>query len=132
MEYGDQYKREIISKPAKPNLPYSPAVGSGPFLFISGSVGRDPSSGEIAKGDAGGQTRQAMMNIDHQLEKAGTNLEKALKATIFITDMGLYAEMNEAYASFFGSDPPARSCVEVSRLPDPDALVEIELIALRP
>jgi len=132
MKYGDQYNREIISKPAKPNLPYSPAVGCGPFLFISGSVGRDPSSGEIAKGDVGSQTRQTMQNIADHLEKAGSSFNHALKATIFITDMGFFAEMNEAYASFFDSDPPARSCVEVSRLPDPDALVEIELIALRP
>jgi len=132
MKYGDQYKQEIISKPAKPNLPYSPAVGCGPFLFISGSVGRDPNSGEIAKGDVGSQTRQTMRNIAGHLKKAGSSFNHALKATIFITDMGLFAEMNEAYASFFDGDPPARSCVEVSRLPDPDALVEIELIALRP
>ena len=132
MEYGDQYKREIVSKPAKANLPYSPAVGCGPFLFISGSVGRDPNSGEIAKGDVGSQTRQTMHNIAGHLKKAGSSFNQALKATIFITDMDLYAEMNEAYASFFDDDPPARSCVEVPRLPDPEALIEIELIALRP
>jgi 2-iminobutanoate/2-iminopropanoate deaminase len=132
MEYGDHYQREILAKPAKPNLPYSPAVGCGPFLFISGSVGRDPNSGEIAKGNVGSQTRQTMQNIAGHLKKAGSSFNYALKATIFITDMGLYAEMNEAYASFFDGEPPARSCVEVSRLPDPEALVEIELIALRP
>ena len=132
METRDHFKREILAKPAKPNLPYSPAVGCGPFLFISGIVGRDPNTGEIAKGDVGGQTRQTMLNIAGHLKKAGSSFNQALKATIFITDMGLYAEMNAAYASFFDGDPPARSCVEVSRLPDPDALVEIELVALRP
>lgn len=127
----DSYEKEIVSKPAKPELPYSPALSCGPFVFISGSVGRDPASGHIAKGDVGSQTRQTMANIASHLEKAGSSFDNALKATIFLTDMGLYAEMNQAYASFFKSDPPARSCVEVSRLPDPEALVEIELIALR-
>jgi 2-iminobutanoate/2-iminopropanoate deaminase len=127
----DSYRKEIVSKPAKPELPYSPAVSCGPFVFISGSVGRDPATGQIAKGDVGGQTRQTMRNIAAHLEKAGSSFDQAVKATIFITDMGLYTDMNRAYASFFQSNPPARSCVEVSRLPDPDALVEIELIALK-
>ena len=127
----ETYKKEIVSKPPKPNLPYSPAVGCGPFVFTSGIVGRDPASGQIAKGDVGSQTRQAMGNIAAHLEKAGSSLDQALKATIFITDMNLYAEMNKAYSSLFSGDPPARSCVEVSRLPDPEALVEIELIALK-
>jgi 2-iminobutanoate/2-iminopropanoate deaminase len=132
MENNDTYKREILAKASKPNLPYSPAVGCGPLVFISGSVGRDPSSGEIAKGDVGSQTRQTMKNIAGHLKKAGSSFDHALKATIFITDMGLYAGMNEAYGSFFEGEPPARSCVEVSKLPDPEALVEIEVIALRP
>ena len=127
----DNYKKEIVSKPAKPGLPYSPAVSCGPFVFTSGIVGRDPASGQIAKEDAGSQTRQAMRNIAAHLEKAGSSLDLALKATIFITDMNLYAEMNKAYSSFFSGDPPARSCVEVSRLPDPEALVEIELVAVK-
>ena len=127
----DTYEKEIVSKAAKPEMPYSPAVGSGPFVFISGSVGRDPASGQIAKGDVAGQTHQTMQNIAAHLEKAGSSFAQAVKATIFLTDMGLYAEMNKAYRSFFEGDPPARSCVGVSALPDPEALVEIELIALR-
>jgi len=126
----ETYKKEILSKPAKPDLPYSPAVGCGPFVFISGSVGRDPASGQIAKGDVGNQTGQAMRNIAAHLEKAGSSFDQAVKATVFITDMGLFTEMNNAYKTFFPGDPPARSCVEVSKLPDPEALVEIELIAL--
>jgi 2-iminobutanoate/2-iminopropanoate deaminase len=70
--------------------------------------------------------------MSRHLEKAGTSLAQALKATIFVTDMGGYAGMNQVYGSFFKASPPARSCVEVSRLPDPEALVEIEMIALRP
>jgi len=128
----DTFQKQIVSKSAKANLPYSPAVSAGPFLFISGSVGRDPATGEIAKADVGAQTLQTMRNIASHLENAGSSLAHALKATIFITDMSLYAEMNKAYGSYFHGDAPARSCVEVSRLPDPDALVEIELIALRP
>jgi 2-iminobutanoate/2-iminopropanoate deaminase len=126
------YKREIVTKAPKANQPYSPAVGCGPFVFISGSVGRNPDSGEIAKGDIAAQTHQTMRNIAAHLEKAGSSFAHAIKTTVFITDMKLFAEMNQTYISFFKSDPPARSCVEVSRLPDPEALVEIELIALRP
>ena len=128
----NNYKREIVTKAPMANQPYSPAVGCGPFVFISGSVGRNPDSGEIAKDDIAAQTHQTMCNIAAHLEKAGSSFDQAIKATVFITDMSRFAEMNQAYISFFQSEPPARSCVEVSRLPDPEALVEIELIALRP
>jgi 2-iminobutanoate/2-iminopropanoate deaminase len=127
----DNYRKEVVSRPGKPGMPYSPAVSCGPLVFISGTVGRDPVSGDIAKGDVGSQTRQAMENIASHLEKADSSLDQALKATIFITDMNLYGDMNKAYGTFFSDAPPARSCVEVSKLPDPEALVEIELIAVR-
>lgn len=127
----DNFKKEIVSKPAKPGMPYSPAVSCGPLVFISGSVGRDPANGQIAAGDIGSQTCQAMENIAAHLKKAGSSFNQAVKATVFITDMGLFAEMNNAYKTYFSDDPPARSCVEVSKLPDPEALVEIELIALK-
>ena len=126
----DNLKKEIVSRPAKSGSPYSPAVSCGPLVFISGTVGRDPASGQIAAGDVGRQTRQAMENIAAHLEKAGSSFDQAVKATVFITDMDLFAEMNNAYKTFYSDDPPARSCVEVSKLPDPEALVEIELIAL--
>ena len=128
----NNYRREIVTKAPKANQPYSPAVGCGPFLFISGSVGRNSESGEIAEGDIAAQTQQTMRNIAAHLEKAGSSFDQAIKTTVFITDMNRFAEMNQAYVSFFQGEPPARSCVEVSRLPDPEALVEIELIALRP
>jgi len=132
MSIHEAFRRDIVSKPLKETLPFSPAVGCGPLVFVSGLVGRNHTSGEIAKGDIRAQTLQAMRNVAEQLERAGTNLDNALKATIFLTDLGLYAEMNEAYVSSFKGDMPARTCVEVSRLPDPDALLEIELIACRP
>ena len=127
----ENFRKEVISKPAKAGMPYSPAVSWGPLVFLSGIVGRDPASGQIAVGNVGSQTRQAMENIAVHLQKAGSGFEQAVKATVFITDMSLFAEMNEVYSSFFTGDPPARSCVEVAKLPDPEALVEIELIALR-
>ena len=131
MNKTEGFKREVLVKAPKDTLPFSSAIGCGPFVFVSGLVGRDPESGQMAKGDIVAQTRQTMRNLSRQLEKAGSSLAQALKATIFVTDMGAYAKLNEAYASFFEAAPPARSCVEVSRLPDPEALVEIEMIALR-
>lgn len=132
MNEPEAYSRQIISRPIKATLPFSPAVACGPFVFLSGLVGRDHRTGEIAKGDISRQMQQAMRNLAEHLERAGTNLDNALKVTIFLTDMSLYARMNEAYAAFFRGDPPARTCVEVAKLPDPDALVEIELVAMRP
>ena len=132
MKESETFSREIVSRPIKASLPFSPAVACGPFVFLSGLVGRDFRTGEIAKGDITRQMQQALRNLAEHLERAGTNLENALKVTIFLTDMSLYARMNEAYVSFFKGDPPARTCVEVSRLPDPDALLEIELVAARP
>jgi 2-iminobutanoate/2-iminopropanoate deaminase len=132
MSDSHTHERKVLVKAPKATLPFSTAIGVGPFVFVSGLVGRDPDSGVIAKGDVAAQTLQAMRNMARHLQTAGTSLEHAVKATIFVTDMGDYAKMNEAYASAFSSAPPARSCVEVSRLPDPEALVEIEMIAVRP
>jgi 2-iminobutanoate/2-iminopropanoate deaminase len=129
MSEGCKHQRGIVSKPLSANLPFSPAVTFGPFVFVSGIVGRNHATGEIAKGDIATQTRQAMENIRHQLELAGSSLEQVLKVTIFLTDIKLFKQMNEAYCSFFSGDFPARTCVEVLAVPDPDALVEIECIA---
>jgi 2-iminobutanoate/2-iminopropanoate deaminase len=100
-------------------------------VFVSGSIGRDPRTGEIAKGDMYAQTAQTLANIDALLKQAGLTPERVLKATVFVTDMGALAEMNRAYSDFFKNGFPARSCVGVSALPDPDALVEIEVVACR-
>jgi len=106
-------------------------VAYGDLIFVPGSIGRDPQTGKIAVGNIVEQTRQTLKNIQAELEKAGVGLDNVVKVTIFITDMGLFAQMNEAYRLFFPQDPPARSCVEVSALPDKDALVEIEVISGR-
>jgi 2-iminobutanoate/2-iminopropanoate deaminase len=123
--------RLVVSPAPAANLPFSTCISYGDMVFVSGLVGRNPQTGEIAKGDIAEQTRQTLRNIQVHLEKAGTSFDKALKLTIFILDMNKFGEMNEAYRQFFSDEPPARSCVQVVALPDKEALVEIEIIAGR-
>jgi len=124
-------KRDIIAVPGNKDLPFSTVVGFGDLVFVSGLVGRDPETGTIAAGDISAQTRQTIANIERQLAAAGLSLQQVLKATVFITDMRRVQEMNRAYRAGFHSGLPARSCVQVVALPDPEALVEIEVIAHR-
>lgn len=110
--------------------PYSQGViASGPLLFTAGQIALDPSSGQIIQGDIKAQTRQVMKNLNAILEHGGASLKNVIKTTVFLKDMGEFAGMNEVYAEFFSSIPPARSTVEVARLPR-DVKVEIEAIAL--
>ena len=108
--------------------PYSQGIKYGNMIFVSGQIAIDPASGELIEGDIQQQTRQVLTNVKAVLEAAGTSLDKVLKATVFITNMDDFPLINEAYAEFFQNDPPARACVEVSRLPK-DVQVEIEAIA---
>jgi 2-iminobutanoate/2-iminopropanoate deaminase len=124
-------KREIIAVPNDKDLPFSTVVGFDNMVFVSGMVGRDPETGQIAAADIVEQTRQTLANIEAQLAKAGLSLKNVLKATVFLTDMELFQKMNHAYVAFFMPDLPARSCVQVAALPDPEALVEIEVMAFR-
>ena len=124
-------KREILALPADPEKPFASVVAFDALVFVSGTVGTNPESGKIEDEDMYAQTRQTLKNIEKQLGKAGLSLENALKATVFITDMQQVKEMNRAYREFFPDDKPARSCMEVGALPNPDALVEIEMIAHR-
>ncbi len=124
-------KREIIVSSKNTDMPFSTIVGFDKLVFVSGMVGRNPDTGEIATADIGEQTRQTLTNIAVQLDRAGLSLENVLKATVFITDMGLFQEMNQTYKMFFETGLPARSCVQITALPDPEALVEIEVIAHR-
>ena len=124
-------KREIIVSSKTTDMPFSTIVGFDKLVFVSGMVGRNPDTGEIARADIGEQTRQTLTNIAVQLDLASLSLENVLKATVFITDMGLFQEMNQTYKMFFETGLPARSCVQVTALPDPEALVEIEVIAHR-
>ncbi len=124
-------RREVISGPPGPGLPFSSAIAYGDLVFVSGLVGRDPVTRHIAAGDIQAQTTQVLANIQAQLERAGSSLDQVLKMTIFLTDMRLFGRMNEAYVAFFPAEPPTRSCVGVTALPDELALVEIEAIAVR-
>ena len=107
--------------------PYSQAKVAGGLVFASGQIPIDPATGNIEAADVAGQTRRAAQNLAAVLEAAGSGLGKVLKTTCFITDMNDFAAFNEVYAEFFPGRP-ARSCVEVSKLPK-GALVEIEAVA---
>ena len=107
--------------------PYSQAKVAGGLVFASGQIPIDPATGNIEAADVASQTRRAAQNLAAVLEAAGSGLDKVLKTTCFITDMNAFAAFNEVYAEFFPGKP-ARSCVEVSKLPK-GALVEIEAVA---
>jgi 2-iminobutanoate/2-iminopropanoate deaminase len=120
-------KEIVVAKraPAIPGLPFSPAVKVGKFVFVSGQVGDDP------KSDVKTQTRHALEKIKALVEKAGTSLGNVVKCTVFLSNLDYYGSMNEVYGEYFGENPPARACVEVSRLVK-DLKVEIESIAYIP
>jgi len=118
----------LTDKGPKPIGPYSQAVKSNGFLFASGQVALDPRTNEFIGGDIRQQTERAMENIKAVVEAAGSNLHHVVKSTVFLKDMNDFAAMNEAYGKYFPAAPPARSTVQVARLPK-DALVEIEVMA---
>jgi 2-iminobutanoate/2-iminopropanoate deaminase len=107
--------------------PYSQAIRTGDLLFVSGQIPLDPSSGELVKEDAPGQARQCLENLSAICEAAGTSLANAVRVTVWLTDMRDFAQVNEAYAEFFESDPPARVAIEVVALPK-GADVEVDAI----
>jgi 2-iminobutanoate/2-iminopropanoate deaminase len=109
--------------------PYSQAIQAGNFLFLSGQIPLDPTTGELVKGDIRKQTQQVLENIKGVLESQGLGMEDIVKVTIFLKDIGNFNQVNEVYATYFPSSPPARSTVEVAKLPR-DADIEIEAIAL--
>ena len=118
----------VTDRGPKPIGPYSQAVRANGFIFLSGQVALDPKSGEMVGGDIRQQTERVLDNIKGILEAAGSNLHHVVKTTVFLKDMNDFSAMNEVYARYFTAAPPARSTVQVSRLPK-DALVEIEIIA---
>ncbi|NOY44086.1 MAG: RidA family protein [Deltaproteobacteria bacterium] len=109
--------------------PYSQAVVAGGFVFCSGQIPLDPITGEMVEGDVATQTRRVLENLKAVLEAAGSGLDRVVKTTVFLADMGDFAAMNQVYAGFFGDVPPARAAVEVAALPK-GARVEIEAVAL--
>lgn len=122
--------KEIVltDRGPKPIGPYSQGVRANGFLFISGQVSFDPATSEMTGTDAAQQTQRVMENLKAILEAAGSNFHHVVKTTVFLKDMNDFAAMNEVYGRYFTAAPPARSTVQVARLPK-DALVEIELIA---
>ena len=118
----------LTDKGPRPIGPYSQAVKSNGFLFVSGQVAIDPRSNEFVPGDIQQQTERALENLKGILEASGANLHHVVKTTVFLKDMNDFAAMNEVYGRFFTAASPARSTVQVARLPK-DALVEIEVIA---
>jgi len=109
--------------------PYSQAIQAGDFLFLSGQIPLDPKTGELVKGDIGQQTQRVLENIRGMLESQSLRMENVVKTTIFLKDLGNFNLVNEIYATYFPSSPPARSTVEVSKLPR-NAEIEIETIAV--
>ncbi|HXJ15644.1 MAG TPA: RidA family protein [Candidatus Polarisedimenticolia bacterium] len=123
--------KEIISTEKGPKAigPYSQAVKANGFVFTAGQVPFDPASGQLIEGDIARQTARVLENLKAIVEAAGSSLDRAVKATVYLKDMNDFAAMNEVYARYFSANPPARSTVEAARLPR-DVRVEIDLITL--
>ena len=123
--------RQAVSSPDAPAAigPYSAAIQAGTFLFLSGSIPMDPASGQVVAGDIAAQTTRVMENIKALLTAAGTDFGHIVKTTVFLADMNEFAAMNEVYAKYFAAPFPARSTVQVARLPR-DVRVEIEVVAV--
>jgi 2-iminobutanoate/2-iminopropanoate deaminase len=109
--------------------PYSQAVVAAGFVYTAGQLALDPHTGQLVPGDVRIQTKRVMENIKAILESAGSSLAEVVKTTIFLRDMNDFGAMNEIYGSYFQEDPPARSTVQVAKLPR-DGAVEIEVVAL--
>jgi 2-iminobutanoate/2-iminopropanoate deaminase len=124
-------ERTVVSTADAPQAigPYSQAITVGDLIFCSGQIPLTP-TGEVVEGDIAVETRQVLTNLKHVLAAAGSSLERVVKTTVFLADMHEFKAMNEVYAEFFPGAPPARSTIQVARLPR-DVRVEIEVIALR-
>lgn len=123
--------REVISTKDAPQAigPYSQAIKANGFVFVSGQVAIDPATQQVITGDVSAQTDRVLRNLSEILEAAGSGLGKTVRATVFLKNMADFTAMNQVYGKYFSSVPPARSTVEVARLPK-DVLVEIDVIAL--
>jgi 2-iminobutanoate/2-iminopropanoate deaminase len=123
--------REVIATSEAPSAigPYSQAIRAAGMIFTSGQVAIDPATQQVVAGDVGAQTERVLRNLDAILRAAGSSLGKVVRCTVFLKNMGDFAAMNEVYGKYFREAPPARSTVEVARLPR-EVLVEIDAIAL--
>ena len=123
--------REAVAASGAPKAigPYSPGIRAGHLLFLSGQIPIDPATGALVDGDIAVQTEQVMRNIRALLEAAGAGFQHVVRTTVFLADMNEFAAMNDCYAKFVTNPPPARSTVQVARLPR-DVRVEIDAIAV--
>ena len=123
--------REVVSTDDAPQAigPYSQAIKANGFIFTSGQIAIDPATQQVIAGDVGAQTDRVLRNVSAILTAAGSGLDKVVRSTVFLKDMNDFAAMNQVYAKYFTSASPARSTVEVARLPK-DVFVEIDVIAL--
>jgi 2-iminobutanoate/2-iminopropanoate deaminase len=123
--------REVIATDAGPKAigPYSQAIKANGLVFLSGQIPLDPATQQLIAGDVAAQTERVLQNITGILTAAGSSLSQVVKTTVFLKSMNDFAAMNEVYGRHFAAEPPARSTVEVARLPK-DVLVEIDVIAL--
>ena len=122
---------EVISTENAPKAlgPYSQAIKANGMIYCSGQIPIDPAVNAVTAETIEDQTKQAITNLKNVLEKAGSSLSKVVKTTVFISDMNEFARLNAVYAELFGDTKPARSCVEVARLPK-DVKLEMECIAV--
>ena len=123
--------REVVATKSAPGAigPYSQGIKANGLVFISGQVAIDPATGNVVAGGIAEQTERVMENLTAILQAAGTSLQNVVRTTVFLKNMGDFAAMNQVYGRSWPKDPPARSTVEVARLPK-DVLVEIDVIAL--
>ena len=123
-------KKVIVTDKAPAAIgPYSQAIEADGFIFASGQIPIDPATGDIPEGIEA-QAKQALTNVSNLMKASGLSMDNVIKTSVFIKDMNDFAKVNEVYATFFSGDYPARSCVEVARLPK-DVLIEVEVIAKR-
>ena len=130
---SNRWKKEAFKSENAPQPigPYSAGIKTGNYVFTSGQIGINPTTGNIVQGGIEAETRQVLKNIAALLEAAGTGLDQVVKTTVFLQNMSDFAAMNAVYAEYFTAEPPARSTVAVAGLPK-GALVEIETVTLLP
>ncbi len=113
------------------NVPYTPGITAGGLVFVSGQVPMDPETRQIVEGDFEAHVRQCIVNVERVLKAAGTDLEHAVKVTVYLSDMDNFSRLNAVYGQYWGETKPARTCIQAARLPL-DVDVEIEAIAVLP
>ncbi len=132
MNHCHHEKKVVVAEKAPKAIgPYSAGVTTGHLVFTAGQLGIDPAAGKLVEGGIQEQTRQALTNLKAVLEASGSGLDRVIKTTVFLKDMGEFSLMNEVYGTFFTEDFPARSAIQVAALPLGGA-VEIEAVALLP